>query len=39
MFIPDPDFYSSRFPDPGSRIQKQQQKKGAKKNLLLYLLT
>jgi hypothetical protein len=20
MFIPDPDFYSSRIPDPGSRI-------------------
>ncbi len=20
MFIPDPDFYPSRFPDPGSRI-------------------
>ncbi len=32
--IPDPDFYSSRIPDLGSRIQKQQQKRGAKKNLL-----
>jgi hypothetical protein len=25
MFIPDPDFYPSRIPDLGSRIQKQQQ--------------
>jgi hypothetical protein len=24
MFIPDPDFYPSRIPDLGSRIQKQQ---------------
>jgi len=24
--IPDPNFYPSRIPDPGSRIQKQQQK-------------
>jgi hypothetical protein len=39
--IPDPDFYPSRIPDPGSRIsdlgsriQKQQQKRGVKKNLL-----
>jgi hypothetical protein len=39
MFIPDPDFYPSRIPDPGSpripdlgsRIQKQQQKRGVKK--------
>ncbi len=37
--IPDPDFYPSRIPDPGSRIpdlgsriQKQQQKRGVKKN-------
>jgi hypothetical protein len=36
MFIPDPghDFYPFRIPDLGSRIQKQQQKKGVKKNLL-----
>jgi hypothetical protein len=31
MFIPDPDFYPSRIPDFGSRIQKQQQKRGVKK--------
>jgi hypothetical protein len=37
--IPDPDFYPSRIPDPGSRIsdpgsriQKQQQKREVKKN-------
>ncbi len=30
--IPDPDFYPSRIPDLGSRIQKQQQKRGVKKN-------
>ncbi len=30
MFIPDPDFYPSRIPDLGSRIQKQQQKIGEK---------
>jgi hypothetical protein len=35
--IPDPDFYQSRIPDLGSRIQKQQQKRGVKKNLLSYL--
>jgi hypothetical protein len=29
--IPDPDFYPSRIPDPGSRIQKQQQKREVKK--------
>jgi hypothetical protein len=34
MFIPDPDFYLFRIPDLGSRIQKQQQKRGMKKNLL-----
>jgi hypothetical protein len=28
--IPDPDFYPSRIPDLGSRIQKQQQKRGVK---------
>ncbi len=28
--IPDPDFYPSRIPDPGSRFQKQQQKRGVK---------
>jgi hypothetical protein len=32
MFIPDPDFYPSRIPDLGSRMQKQQQKRGVKKN-------
>jgi hypothetical protein len=32
MFIPDPDFYPSRIPDLGSRIQKQQQKRRAKKH-------
>jgi hypothetical protein len=30
--IPDPDFYPSRITDPGSRIQKQQQKREVKKN-------
>jgi hypothetical protein len=30
--IPDPDFYPFRIPDLGSRIQKQQQKRGVKKN-------
>jgi hypothetical protein len=29
--IQDPDFYPSRIPDLGSRIQKQQQKRGVKK--------
>jgi hypothetical protein len=29
--IPDPDFYPSRIPDLGPRIQKQQQKRGVKK--------
>ncbi len=29
--ILDPDFYLSRIPNPGSRIQKQQQKRGVKK--------
>ncbi len=28
--ISDPDFYPFRMPDPGSRIQKQQQKRGVK---------
>ena len=32
--IPDPDFYPSRIADLGSRIQKQVQKRGVKKNLL-----
>ncbi len=27
-YVSDPDFYPSRIPDPGSRIQQQQQKKG-----------
>ena len=35
--IPDPDFYPSRILDPGSRIQKQQQKREVKKNILSYL--
>jgi hypothetical protein len=35
--IPDPDFYPSRIPDLGSRIQKQQQKRGVKKKFLSYL--
>jgi hypothetical protein len=35
--IPDSDFYPSRISDPGSRIQKQQQKRGVKKSLLSYL--
>ncbi len=35
--IPDPDFYPSRIPDLGSRIQKQLQKRGVKKNVLSYL--
>ncbi len=30
--IPDPAFYPSRIPDVGSRIQKQLQKRGVKKN-------
>jgi hypothetical protein len=30
--IPDPDFYPSRISDLGSRIQKQQQKRGVKIN-------
>ncbi len=29
--IPDPDFYTFRIPDLGSRIQKQHQKRGMKK--------
>jgi hypothetical protein len=35
MFIPDPDFYPSRIPDRGSRIQKQQQKRGVKKLVVI----
>ena len=31
MFISDPDFYPSRIPDLGSRIQTQQQKREEKK--------
>ncbi len=34
--IPDPDFYPSRIPDLGSRIQKQQQKRGVKKKLVCH---
>jgi hypothetical protein len=33
--IPDPDFYPSRIPDLGSRIQKQQQKRGEKKSVVI----
>jgi hypothetical protein len=29
--IPDPDFYPSRILDPGSRLQKPQEKRGVKK--------
>jgi hypothetical protein len=35
MFILDPDFFPSRIPDLGSRIQKQQQKRGVPKKLSL----
>jgi len=35
MFIPDPDFYPSQIPDLGSRIQKQQQKRGVKKLVVI----
>jgi hypothetical protein len=35
--IPDPNFYPTRVPDLGSRTQKQQQKRGVKKNLMLFL--
>ncbi len=38
MFIPDPDFYPSRIPDLGSRIQKQLPKKGEKKLLSYFFL-
>ncbi len=34
MLIPDPGSWFLPIPDPGSRIQKQQQKRGVKKNLL-----
>jgi hypothetical protein len=34
--VADPDFYPSRIPELGSRIQKQQQKRGVKKNMLSY---
>ncbi len=40
--IPDPDFYPYRIPDLGSRIPKQQQKTGVKKNFVVipfYLAT
>jgi hypothetical protein len=32
--IPDPDFYPSRIPDLGSRIQKQVEKRGVKKKFV-----
>jgi hypothetical protein len=35
MIIPDPDFYPSRVLDLGSRIQKQQQKRGVKKKFFV----
>ncbi len=35
MLIPDPDFCPSRIPDLGSRTQKQQQKRGMKKKLVV----
>jgi hypothetical protein len=35
MFIPDPDFYPSRIPDLGTRIQKQQQKRWVKKKFFV----
>jgi hypothetical protein len=38
MLIPDPDFYPSQIPDLGLRIQKQQQKRRAKKNFVLAFL-
>jgi hypothetical protein len=39
MFIPDPDFYPSRIPDPRSRIPdpKTGEKERGDKNLLSYL--
>ena len=36
--IPDPDFYPSRILDPRSWNQKQQQKRGVRKNLLSFFL-
>jgi hypothetical protein len=35
MFIPDPDFYPSRIPDLGSRLQKKQQREGRKKIVVI----
>ncbi len=35
MFIPDPGSWFLPIPDPGSRIQKQQQKRGVKKKLVV----
>jgi hypothetical protein len=35
-WIPDPDFYPSRIPDPRSQIQKQQQKRGLKTNFTIF---
>jgi hypothetical protein len=34
-WIPDPDFYPSRISDPGSRIQKQLQKRVVKKKIVV----
>jgi hypothetical protein len=46
MFIPDPNFYPSRIPDPGprisysgSRIQQREQKRSRKKFILLYYIS
>jgi hypothetical protein len=39
MFIPDPDFYPSRIPDLGSRIQKLYQKREMKKNFVIILFS
>ncbi len=35
MFIPYPDFWPSRIPNIGPRIQKQQQKRGVKRNCVV----
>jgi hypothetical protein len=35
MFIPDPDFYPSKIPDLGSRIQKEQQKRRGEKFIVV----
>jgi hypothetical protein len=35
MFVPDPDLYPPRIPDPGFRIQKHQQKRRGEKFVVL----